>query len=174
MNVYMGVGQGEIHTQHQAVMDGEPGSWVYVDKFVRRPDTVPMDGACLGFLDHSLGALYASHGLEHFSHRDTRRVLAEWYRVLRPGGKLLLNVPDLDWACSAWLNPSMRTPYFRDDQTCLEVFYGGQDVPGEVHYTGFTVNGLKTQLLQAGFVRADTRREIDAHAMMVVLAAAIK
>jgi hypothetical protein len=85
-----------------------------------------------------------------------------------------VNVPDLDWAYSAWLNPAQRTPYFRDDQKFLEVFFGGQDTPGEVHYTGFTANGLKIQLLRAGFVRADARREVDAHAMMVVLATAIK
>lgn len=173
-NLYVGVGQGDVHRQHLDVMARQPGTWVYVDRFVRRPDTVPMDGAALAFHDNSLGAVYASHVLEHFSHRDTNRVLAEWYRALRPGGTLILNVPDLDWACHAWLNPALRTPYFRDDQTFLEVFFGGQDVPGEVHYTGFTANGLKAQLLRVGFVRADARREIDAHAMMVVLATAIK
>jgi predicted SAM-dependent methyltransferase len=174
VNLYIGVGQGDVHEQHLDVMARVPGTWVYVDRFVRRPDTVPMDGAALAFQDNSLGAVYASHVLEHFSHRDTARVLAEWYRVLRPGGALLLNVPDLDWACQAWLNPALRTPYFRDDQRFLEVFFGGQDTPGEVHYTGFTANGLKTQLLRAGFVTAEARREMDAHEMMVVLATATK
>jgi predicted SAM-dependent methyltransferase len=174
MNAYVGVGQGAIHPQHQEVMAGEPGTWLYLDKFVRRGDVLPMDGAALAFADDSLGCVYASHVLEHFSHRDTRRVLNEWYRVLKPDGKLIVNVPDFDWACMAWLNPAMRTPYFRDDQRFLEVFFGGQDDAGEVHFTGFTAGGLRTVLLQVGFLRVDVRQFVDAHDMQVVLATAIK
>lgn len=36
--------------------------------------------------------VYASHVLEHLV--DYRKALREWYRVLKPGGKLLLLVPD--------------------------------------------------------------------------------
>lgn len=73
MNAYIGVGKDEIHTQHRAVMGREPGVWDYVDEFVRRPGTVPTDGAALAFRDNSLRAVYASHILEHFPHRDTGR-----------------------------------------------------------------------------------------------------
>jgi SAM-dependent methyltransferase len=173
MNVYIGVGQGEIHAQHQQVMDSLPGTWIYIDKFVRRPDTWPMDGAALAFKDNSLGAVYASHVLEHFPQRETRRVLAEWFRVRRPAGALRLNVPDLDWACAAWLNPALRTDYFRDDQKFLEIFYGGQDTPGEFHYTAFSQGSLRGLLYQTGLERVSIETCIDAHDMGVLIATAI-
>lgn len=53
-------------------------------------DQLPMiaDGAC--------ELVYASHSLEYFDRQDAERVLAEWRRVLRPGGVLRLAVPDFD------------------------------------------------------------------------------
>ena len=48
----------------------------------------------------SASLIYASHVLEHFDRRACRSVLAEWFRVLRPGGILRLAVPDFA-ACAA-------------------------------------------------------------------------
>jgi predicted SAM-dependent methyltransferase len=45
----------------------------------------------------------ASHVLEHFSHRLTRQVLADWIDRLRPGGVLRLAVPDLAWIARHYL-----------------------------------------------------------------------
>ena len=44
------------------------------------------------FSDNSLDYVYSSHVLEDF--KDTDSVLTEWLRVLRPGGKLILYLPD--------------------------------------------------------------------------------
>ncbi|CAM9512608.1 unnamed protein product, partial [Choristocarpus tenellus] len=51
------------------------------------------------FPDNSVTAVYASHVLEHGSHRYRNRVtsaLREWHRVLKGGGALFLSVPDLE------------------------------------------------------------------------------
>jgi ubiquinone/menaquinone biosynthesis C-methylase UbiE len=47
------------------------------------------------FADNSADLIYCSHALEYFDRDDARRVLAEWWRVLGPGGVLRLAVPDL-------------------------------------------------------------------------------
>ncbi|HSY54368.1 MAG TPA: class I SAM-dependent methyltransferase [Opitutaceae bacterium] len=44
------------------------------------------------FRDNCLDFIYSSHLLEDFA--DTRAVLAEWLRVLKPGGRLILYLPD--------------------------------------------------------------------------------
>lgn len=48
------------------------------------------------FKDGSIEEIYASHILEHFYHTKTEKVLKEWCRVLKVGGKLYLSVPDWD------------------------------------------------------------------------------
>ena len=44
------------------------------------------------FRDGALDWVYSSHVLEDF--RDTARVLAEWIRVVKPGGNIVLYLPD--------------------------------------------------------------------------------
>jgi len=46
--------------------------------------------------DGSASLLYCSHALEYFDRDEARRVLAEWHRVLAPGGLLRLAVPDFE------------------------------------------------------------------------------
>ena len=44
----------------------------------------------------SVELIYASHVLEHFGRHEVLDVLKEWYRVIKPGGKLRLAVPDFE------------------------------------------------------------------------------
>lgn len=84
----------EIGAGHSPI----PGIWpVYVDCFKEfgfeacRADYY--GHACrLPFHDHSLDYVASSHVLEHVA--NPVAALAEWYRVLRPGGLIYLVVPD--------------------------------------------------------------------------------
>ena len=51
----------------------------------------------LDYADGSVDEVRASHVLEHFSHRQTLDVLKDWIRVLKPGGRLRVAVPDFRW-----------------------------------------------------------------------------
>jgi FkbM family methyltransferase len=57
----------------------------------------------LPYEDGSVEEIVASHVLEHFSHRETSVVLQEWVRVLKPGGKIRLAVPDFEEVARLYL-----------------------------------------------------------------------
>ena len=49
----------------------------------------------LPFQNNSLSAIYAAHVLEHLYLTEAKKLLAECYRTLQPGGVIRLVVPDL-------------------------------------------------------------------------------
>ena len=71
--------------------------------------------------DNSVDAIYASHILEHFGHRETVTVVQDWVRVLKPGGLLQICVPDFDLCIDQYRN---------GDQNLTEAFLMGGQVNG--------------------------------------------
>ena len=50
----------------------------------------------LPYADESVDEVYASHVLEHIHHSKTLETLKEWVRVLKPGGRIRVAVPNFD------------------------------------------------------------------------------
>lgn len=121
----------------------KPGDWVRVDPYVQEAD-IRKPAWNLPFTDDSVDEIHSSHTLEHLYKRQVSPTLKEWYRVLKPGGKLTLLVPDLVWCCNWWL--SHQTTGWD-----LDIIYGGQSRRGEAHHTGFNFEIMKEYLHQAGF-----------------------
>ncbi|WP_296509640.1 methyltransferase domain-containing protein [Rhodoferax sp.] len=100
----------------------------------------------LSFLpDNSVELIYNCHVLEHFKRRDVRQVLAEWMRVLKPGGVLRISVPDFEALCSV---------YQKEKKLDLVVgaLFGRQDYLYNIHYNVFDYASLSRDLLATGFV----------------------
>lgn len=72
----------------------------------RQVDYVADASKRLPFPDNTFDVVYASHILEHIPWYDTRRVLAEWARVVKKGGRLEIWVPDGELICEAILDNS--------------------------------------------------------------------
>lgn len=53
--------------------------------------------------DNSVDAIVSSHTLEHFSHTQTREVLAHWISKLKPGGYIKIAVPNFEWIAKNYL-----------------------------------------------------------------------
>lgn len=84
------------------------------------------------FADNTFDEIYASQVLEHFSHLETWDVLAEWFRVIKPGGYLTLTLPDVLGILEDYKNNIC------DWEETAERLYGGQDYDGNTHLAGFT------------------------------------
>jgi predicted SAM-dependent methyltransferase len=98
------------------------------------------------FKDNSVDLIYASHCLEHFSHLRIPRVLAEWYRTIKPHGILRLSVPDFD------LLINIYQENHHDINTILQPLMGVQLGEYRFHKTVFTKNSLTSLLHAAGFI----------------------
>lgn len=114
------------------------------------PGFVPVDRACgtevypLPYPDSSVEEVYASHVLEHFPMRDAEKVVAEWVRVLKPGGRIRIAVPDVRALAHAIVaNANMPITAF---------LYGGQTDPNDFHKNGFDESGLRWFMEKAGLV----------------------
>ncbi len=108
-----------------------------------------------GFGDRSVTAIYASHVLEHFHYGlegELLRVLQEWYRVLVPGGQLMVSVPNLRTLCWLYLSPHL-VPAER--HFIMQIMFGGQTDPHDVHRVGFDEDTLADYLQAAGFCNVE-------------------
>lgn len=107
----------------------------------------------------SVGAIYSSHVFEHIPRAEGIRVLAEWYRVLKPGGKLYLCVPDQEVLFRVYLDnlPLYNTTEGRYlvDRACY-LTYGGQTNKHDFHFYGYSFPTLRHLLESVGF--RDVRR----------------
>lgn len=102
------------------------------------------------FADGSIENVYASHVLEHVGQAQVRMVLIGVHRILAPGGKFLVSVPDLDVLCHLFISP-WATPEVK--WHAMRMMFGGQIDPHDFHYIGFNEQFLRELLTQAGFAQ---------------------
>nr|WP_228034973.1 methyltransferase domain-containing protein [Oculatella sp. LEGE 06141] len=126
--------------------------WKILDIEARPEVDFVGDAACLEqFEDNSIAAIYASHVLEHFYYQlddELLRTLTEWHRVLQPGGKLYISVPDLKKLCWLYLHPRLM-PIERHH--IMRIMFGGQTNQYDVHKVGFDFETLALYLEEVGF-----------------------
>lgn len=123
-----------------------------------RPEVaeVVADVRRLPFADGSVSEVLALDVLEHFWRDQTMLILAEWRRVLRPDGLLVLRVPNL-------AELGARAARGMDLANVIQNIYGGHRCgPGgswDTHHWGWTPATLTLDLAQARFRVVDSDRE---------------
>ncbi|MEW5769193.1 MAG: CmcI family methyltransferase [Pseudomonadota bacterium] len=120
-----------------------------------KPDVI-CDLRNLGsFADACADEILAVHVIEHFWRWEVEDLLKGWMRVLKPGGRLILECPNLASACRALLNnPSdAAEPDVRGRHT-MWVFYGDPawKDPLMCHRWGYTAHSLRNLLVRLGYV----------------------
>lgn len=119
--------------------------WITVDK------TEGREAFPLAYEDESMDEVYASHILEHFPWRQTRDVLKEWVRVLKPGGRIRIAVPD-DRKCCEMRARGAEIHMGGKPIPWDAIVYGGQHEPTNFHKALFDESGLTYEMLEAGLV----------------------
>src|SRR4051812_3390274 len=77
--------------------------YVNIDAFVDDPRVVKADITRLPYPDESADEILSEHVFEHVGFADEGPLFRECYRVLRPGGELIVETPDLEWLCRAFI-----------------------------------------------------------------------
>jgi len=105
------------------------------------------------FPDDFCDEVMAIHVVEHFWRWEVQAIIKEWVRVIKPGGKLILECPNLITACEEFLkNPDKASQPGVEGQRTMWVFYGDprwQD-PLMVHRWGYSPNSLASLMQSCG------------------------
>lgn len=103
--------------------------------------------------DNSVDRVNICHALEHVGYHDAQKALREIYRVLKPGGDVEIEVPDLDVIFQGVIDGAFTY------ENMIDLVYGGQDnnVYWGGHFCGFTKNMLLNEMERVGFKDIESR-----------------
>lgn len=127
---------------------------VNIDSHERSVPDLIGDVSQLPHPDNSIDSIEAAQLIEHFDLVHCRYVLAEWYRILAPSGRLVLETPDL--SATVRKLASRRRGGWEPTQQWLF----GIDSPGLRHKSGITFGMLKSLLEEVGFVDVVKSRQL--------------
>ena len=105
------------------------------------------DARELPFEDNSFEEILSRFFLEHVHRTDAKKALKEMVRVLIPGGKLKIIVPNIAYFCKLF-----TTETGQKKEWALNKIYGFENYPEDLHYFGYDFDILSEYLKEAGFI----------------------
>jgi len=124
------------------ILNAQPGGHVDIVADLRDLSSLP---------DQAFDVVYASHTLEHLGYqRELPHALGALHRILRPGGRLMLSVPDLDTLCRLYTHEALSA---QDRFHVMRMMFGGQMDEYDYHFVGLNFESLADFLLAAGFAQ---------------------
>lgn len=110
----------------------------------------------------SFDAIYSSHNIEHLYPHEVPIALAEFHRVLKPNGIVVISCPDLISVCEAVVKDRLLEPLYVSGAgpiSPIDILYGhrGYIAGGNefmAHRGGFTYSTLRSSFFDAGFASA--------------------
>ena len=129
-----------------------------IDQSVQ-PDLVGTMTDISAVASESMDAVFSSHNIEHLYPHELPIALAEFKRVLKPDGFVLITCPDLQSVCARVANDQLVDPAYMSGMgpiTPLDILYGHRASmqAGNLymaHRCGFTKKVLSGTFLESGF-----------------------
>ena len=119
----------------------------------RKPDVLCDLRRLEPFETDSIDEILSVHVIEHFWRWEVADVLREWLRVLKPGGVMILECPNLATACAELLaDPDGRAGVGAEAQRTMWVLYGDPawKDPLMCHRWGYTPQSLMRLMREVG------------------------
>jgi predicted SAM-dependent methyltransferase len=111
---------------------------------------VKADCRKLPFKDNYADYILANQLLEHLPMKDVVPALKEWTRALKPGGRMVITVPNFCDMARAWSNEMGGKIDLERYLRLSQHIYGNQLHEGEFHQTAFTPNFMQYLLTDSG------------------------
>jgi len=119
------------------------------------------------FENGSVDRIYASHVFEHLSYSgEIQSVLSQCLRILKPGGQLMVSVPNIGVLCQLFVQDVTTT---EQRYQLMRMMFGGQVDPFDFHKAGYIEDFMSQFMEEAGFSGSERVSEFhlfeDASAM---------
>jgi predicted SAM-dependent methyltransferase len=153
-----------------------PG-WINIDNFDYEKNDSSRSGAIydiksdirdLNVPDASVDAILLVHVLEHFVRWEAVKMLAMFFRKLKPGGSLIVEMPDFD-KCVEWYlrgrdAPHIKTPLGVKNMGQTQ-FYGNQwdELDYETHRYVWTLSEFLSVLGEMGYMPTQVGHDAKFH-----------
>lgn len=131
------------------------------------PDIVANITAMPEVPDASMDGIWSAHNLEHLLAHEVPLALREFYRVLIPGGALVLVTPDLQAVAEHLAAGKLDEPLYQSGSgpvAAVDICFGFRTSTAQgnyfmAHKTGFTAQTLTDKLAACGFRDINIVRE---------------
>ena len=131
-----------------------------------KPDFVGTMTDMSAVQSESVDAVYSSHNIEHLYPHEVPLALAEFKRVLKPDGFVVITCPDLQSVCALIAEDKLTDPAYTAPAgpiTPLDILYGHRPSMARgnlymAHRCGFTRKVLSGTLQNSGFAAVITAK----------------
>jgi predicted SAM-dependent methyltransferase len=126
---------------------------INADAFDASVRDVEMDALDLSrYPDATVDLVESHHMFEHLSFAEGHLALREWHRAVRPGGHLVMSLPNLDEVIRLWVGSDESERFAPQSGTAvIAMLYGSQQHPGMFHRSGYNPPRLRELLSGVGF-----------------------
>lgn len=146
------------------------------------PDIVGSMTDLSAIANHSVDAIYSSHGIEHLYWHEVPLALAEWYRVLQPEGFVVITCPDLQAAAQLIAEDRVFETAYDSAAGAITPFdivfsyrpFVEINPRWMAHHCGFTLSTLRNVLRDAGFASITGFRRADGFDLWVLASKSVR